>query len=158
MIIHQKKLDRIEGFNGYFQFLRAEFPAKVLFEGEIYNSVAHALEAAKTEDPTERRRIRKAPTHREMLQVARHVQQPPNWTAVRLVIMEQLLRDKFRRDRELRERLKGTGARPLINVVPSAARTGGAGGGDKAFWGVVEQGAGEPLRLIAQRRARWLRP
>ena len=24
--------------------------------------------------------------------------------------------------------------------------------------GVVERGAGEPLRLIAQRRARWLRP
>jgi len=55
------------GFSGYFSFLKAEHPAKVWFEGEYYNSVAHAFEAAKTTDETERRRIRKAPTHQEML-------------------------------------------------------------------------------------------
>lgn len=55
------------GFNGYFSFLKAEHPAKVWYEGELYNSAAHAFIAAKSTDETEKRRIRKAPTHQEML-------------------------------------------------------------------------------------------
>ncbi|AXO62519.1 hypothetical protein SAMN03159511_0692 [Pseudomonas sp. NFACC19-2] len=41
--------------------------------------------------------------------------------------------------------------RLLAQDIEGRIRLGGARG-------VVEQGAGEPLRLIAQRRARWLRP
>jgi len=104
-------MGRIEGFSGYFSFLKAEHPCKVLFEGEYYNSVAHAYEAAKTTDETERRRIRKAPTFKEMLQVAKLVREPDNWSALKLHAMEKLLRDKFRRDAELRERLGQTGTR-----------------------------------------------
>ena len=62
LLVRNKKLDRIEGFQGYFQFLQPAFPCKVYFEGEYYNSVAHAYTAAKTEDEEKRRRIRKAPT------------------------------------------------------------------------------------------------
>ena len=66
-MIQQQKNDRINGFTGYFSFLNTEYPCKVHFEGEFYSSVAHAYEAAKTTDETDRRRIRKAPTHKEML-------------------------------------------------------------------------------------------
>ena len=60
--------------------------------------MAHAFEAAKTIDETERRRIRKAPTFREMLQIAKLVKEPANWSLRKLRVMERLLRDKFRRD------------------------------------------------------------
>ncbi len=73
LMIQRQKLGRIEGFNGYFSFLKTEHPCKVLFEGEFYNSVAHAYEAAKTTDEVERRRIRKAPTYKEMMHVAKLV-------------------------------------------------------------------------------------
>ena len=57
-------------------------------------------------------------------------------------MIESLLRDKFRRDPELRERLVQTGTRQLINVLPSDIRYGGGNSGaaheDKLFWGVIE--------------------
>jgi len=46
--------------------LKSEFPSKVYYAGEFYNSVAHAYMAAKTDDPVMRRRILKAPTFKEM--------------------------------------------------------------------------------------------
>ena len=68
------------------------------YDGEYYNSVAHAYAAAKTEDETERRRIRKAPTYQEMLQIAQYVKEPANWSTKKHSLMESLTRDKFRRD------------------------------------------------------------
>ena len=40
--------------------------------------------------------------------------------------MEQLLRDKYRREPELRERLAQTGTRTLVNLLQSDARFGGS--------------------------------
>ena len=53
--------------------------------------------------------------------------------------MEKLLRDKFRRDPELRERLVQTGSRELINLLPSDARFGGGAetNSEKRFWGTI---------------------
>jgi hypothetical protein len=45
-MFHKRKLDTIDGFSGYFEFLKPEFPSKVLFEGDIYNSVSHAFMSA----------------------------------------------------------------------------------------------------------------
>ena len=97
--------------------MRPDHLCKVFFEGEFYNSVAHAFFAAKTPDATERRRIRKAPTHQEMLQIASYVQEPADWGLKKLALMEKLTRDKFRRDRDLREKLKATNMRSLVNVL-----------------------------------------
>ena len=113
-----------------------------MFDGELYNSVAHAFEAAKSSDETERRRIRKAPTYKDMLQFAKLVKEPSNWNVLKLQVMERLLRDKFRRDSELRERLVQTGTRQLINLLPSDIRYGGGNNGnahnERLFWGVID--------------------
>ena len=53
----QKQADRIEGLTGYFEFMRLDFPASVFFEGELYQTAAHAYNAARTSDPQVRRRI-----------------------------------------------------------------------------------------------------
>ena len=37
MLLYRKKqLEKIEGFTGYFEFMRPDFPAPVFFEGETY--------------------------------------------------------------------------------------------------------------------------
>lgn len=58
----KKQQEKIEGLTGYFEFMRLDFPAHVYFEGEMYQSAAHAYNAARTADPVIRRRVQKAPT------------------------------------------------------------------------------------------------
>lgn len=80
--------ETIDGFNGYFEYLKPEFPAKVIFEGEVYNSVAHAYAAAKTEkDSLIRKRILKAPTYKDMLEISATVVQPPDFLHRRYDLM-----------------------------------------------------------------------
>lgn len=71
LMFKKRKEDTIDGFVAYFEYLRPEYPSKVMFEGELYNSVAHAYMAAKTErDSLVRKRILKAPTYRDMLEIS----------------------------------------------------------------------------------------
>jgi hypothetical protein len=44
----------------------------------------------------------------ELWQIVCDIEDPPNWIKERLRIMELLLRDKFRRNKDLREKLKAT--------------------------------------------------
>ncbi len=53
----KKQQEKIEGLNGYFEFMRLDFPAQVYFEGELYQTAAHAYNAARSSDPTIRRRV-----------------------------------------------------------------------------------------------------
>ena len=116
-MFQKRKLETIDGFQGYFEFLKPEFPSKVLYENEIYNSVAHAYMAAQTSDSILRRRIHKAPTHKDMLEVAGVVQPGEDWLVKRLEVMLLLTRDKFRRNKDLRERLLATNSKLLVNSL-----------------------------------------
>ena len=82
-MFQKRKLETIDGFVGYFEFLKPEYPSKVFFEGEIYNSVSHAYMAAQTSDPIMRRRILKAPTHKDMLEIASIVEPEAEWLTKR---------------------------------------------------------------------------
>lgn len=113
----KKQAERIEGLTGYFEFMRPDFPAPVYFEGEVYQTAAHAYNAARTADPMIRRRVQKAPTLQEMYNVARTIIEEEGWSSRRLKVMEKILRDKFRRSRDLRERLAATQNREIINVL-----------------------------------------
>ncbi len=60
--------------------------------------------------------------------------------------MEQLLRDKFRRHKELRERLKITGSRELWNSYEEETPS-------NLFWGVVKgKGQNQLGRMLEQIR------
>ena len=125
----QKQADRIEGLTGYFEFMRLDFPACVFFEGELYQTAAHAYNAARTSDLQVRRRIQKAPTLQEMYNVARTIEDEEGWAQRRMKVMEKILRDKFRRSRNLRERLAATQNREVINIVTEKSE-------EALFWGV----------------------
>ena len=71
-----------------------------------------------------------------------NVREPQGWDRKKLVVMEALLRDKFWRDSEMRERLVQIGQQKLINVIPNDYRKGGGEGGmvaeERLFWGKSE--------------------
>jgi len=56
-----------------------------------------------------------------MLEVASIVEPGEEWLSQKLEIMLVLNRDKFRRNKDLRERLLATNSKTLINSLPATA-------------------------------------
>jgi predicted NAD-dependent protein-ADP-ribosyltransferase YbiA (DUF1768 family) len=50
-----------------------------------------------------------------VIKLAATIAEPEDWTERKLVLMERFTRDKFRRNLELRERLRATEDRELVN-------------------------------------------
>ena len=63
-----------------------------------------------------------------MYNVVRTVVDDEDWSQKRLRVMEKILRDKFRRNRELRERLAATQTREIINILTEKTE-------ENLFWG-----------------------
>ena len=120
--------ESITGFQGgRWEALSNWFPATVVWSGKQYPSVEHAFQAAKAAaEPERAEEISKVPTPKEAHALGQTVALPPGWERRRIKLMETLLRDKFRRDATLRERLLRTESKNLI--------ANNAWG--EAFWGV----------------------
>ena len=99
--------ESITGFQGgRWEALSNWFPATVVWSGKQYPSVEHAFQAAKAAaEPEQAEAIRKAASPKEAHALGQLVSLPPTWERQRLKLMETLLRDKFRRDSSLRERV-----------------------------------------------------
>ena len=121
----------ISSFTGPFAFLSPDYPCRVAYEGIVFPSVTHALEAAKTYDLRMRRLVAKAGTVDEARRRGRRLPLPPLWYDSSVRVMDELQREKFR-VRELRELLLATGDARLVY---------GNLRGDR-FWGVDAQGHG----------------
>lgn len=142
LLYQERKLAKIEGFFGYYDFLTNDYPAEVYYKGYIYPTVSHAYHGARA--PTEKARhiIHKSPTLSAMYEFAGTFDDPKDWSFRHLKVMEGLLRDKFRRRRDFREKLQATGNRDLVNVTK-----------DDKFWGVVNgKGQNQLGRLLEQVR------
>ena len=119
--------ESITGFSGRWEALSNWFPATVVWSGKQYPSVEHAFQAAKAAaEPEQAEAIRKAASPKEAHALGQQLSLPLTWERQRLKLMETLLRDKFRRDGALRERLLRTENKNLI-----ANNKWGEG-----FWGV----------------------
>lgn len=116
---------RITAFTGEYDFLstlsksRVVLPGEGVMEGEgfqAYPTVEHALQASKSSDPTYRQSILSS---KDALEAKRRGAKAPNvdkqaWKLKSLVVMEALLRDKFRRHKGLRQQLMNTGTKQLV--------------------------------------------
>jgi predicted NAD-dependent protein-ADP-ribosyltransferase YbiA (DUF1768 family) len=60
------------------------------------------------------------------------IKNPADWPQRRVLVMEQLNRDKFKRNRDLGLKLFATQNRQLVNGYPQ-------GGDAEAFWGAVDR-------------------
>ena len=129
--------ESITGFQGgRWEALSNWFPATVVWSGKQYPSVEHAFQAAKAAaEPEQAEAIRKAASPKDAHALGQLVSLPPTWERQRLKLMETLLRDKFRRDSSLRERLLRTENKNLI-----ANNKWG-----ETFWGVSGGNGGNNL-------------
>ena len=122
----------IDSFQGEYRFLSNFYPAQVIFEGITYPTAEHAYQAAKSLDPNDRKEIAAAPSPAEAKRAGRALKLRNDWETAKFDVMERVVRDKFTRNAELRDRLLATGDAELIE---------GNTWGDR-IWGVY-QGEGE---------------
>ena len=124
---------KIDSFQGEYRFLSNFWPAGIEFEGRSYHSAEHAYQAAKFTDEVMRQRVADAPTPAAAKSIAHSATtQRADWDNAKFEVMEAILREKFTRHADLRQKLLDTGDAELIE---------GNTWGDRV-WGVCD-GEGE---------------
>jgi N-glycosidase YbiA len=118
-------MEKINNFQGKYRFLSNFYPALVLLDGIEYPTVEHAYQAAKTLDNTQRFLVCIAPSPGRAKAAGRHLSLRSDWEEVKLKVMEDLLRQKFKKSL-FKTMLLETGNAELIE---------GNTWGDR-FWGV----------------------
>jgi len=115
----------IDSFSGDYSFLSNFYPVDVEFDGEVYPSVEHAYQAAKTYDISARELIRLTVDPGRAKQLGKAVEIHSEWDKTKISIMNELLVKKFQ-DPKLRIMLMNTEGSDLLE---------GNYWGD-TFWGV----------------------
>jgi ribA/ribD-fused uncharacterized protein len=77
-------------------FLSNFYITRISFNGEIYSSVEHAFQAEKTENRSFKNRIKLANTPAEAKKIGRQSPLRHGWKKMRVVIMKDLLFEKFK--------------------------------------------------------------
>jgi predicted NAD-dependent protein-ADP-ribosyltransferase YbiA (DUF1768 family) len=121
----------INDFNGHYQFLNNDHPAWVSFDGVLYPSASIAYQAARTDNLGVRQALSEVTTYEKFKEIALSIPNPVDWTFRKYKVMERLLRDKFKRNKELGGKLAATQPRGLINSYKQ-------GGENEQYWGVVD--------------------
>lgn len=122
----------IDSFSGEYRFLSNFWLAPVEYEGLRYKSTEHAFQAAKTLDEDERLEIQNASSTYDAKKLGGRVNMRADWEAIRIQVMEGMLRQKFRLGTINAVRLEETGEAELIE----------GNWWNDTFWGVCE-GVGE---------------
>jgi ribA/ribD-fused uncharacterized protein len=137
-------MSTIDRFRGPYFFLSNFYYVHVFLDGELYPSVEHAYQAAKTMDQEARLKIRNASSPSAAKHLGQKVNKRRDWEAVKVDVMEFLLRQKFSSDQpELRAKLIATGDVEIIE---------GNTWGD-TFWGVCnDKGQNHLGKLLMQIR------
>lgn len=85
----------ITSFKGEYAFLSNFYPCLIEYENEIYPSVEHAFQAAKSTDPAVRHMIALCPSAADAKRCGRDIQLRDDWNTARIGVMRDLLRLKF---------------------------------------------------------------
>lgn len=115
----------IKRFTGQYRFLSNFFPCNIEYEGVKHRNTETAYQAAKFADLKEKKKIADM-TAGESKGYAKG-KQPQDWHTRSIGIMEELVRQKFTKNKHLKEQLLMTKDEELIE---------GNNWGDK-FWGMV---------------------
>lgn len=136
----------IDSFRGEYFWLSNFYFCHVIYDHEIYVSVEHAFQAAKTLDLEERKNIRKASTPSLAKKIGKTVKLIKDWENVKLDIMKELIHCKFGIT-ELMIKLLNTEDKILIE---------GNTWGDK-FWGICNGEGENNLGKILMEERKWLK-
>lgn len=108
--------DAITSFRGGYAFLSNfyRFPHPIEYGNIFFHTVEHAFQAAKTRDVMARQRIALASSPGIARQMGRMSQLRSDWDGVKLTIMKELVRQKFKKNSALLKSLVETGNAVLI--------------------------------------------
>lgn len=120
------RLSAITRFSGEYSFLSNFYRVDITLDGEVYPTLEHAFQAAKTDDKEARRVIRLASTPGTAKYLGRRVKLRDGWDDHKIATMHGLLVVKFGHP-DLLLKLESTRGRSLIE---------GNTWGDK-FWGAI---------------------
>lgn len=126
--------DTIIFFEGEYEFLSNFYESEVMADGELYPTAEHAYQIMKNDTPENIEHV-KTLTAGQVKRYMRKQEVREDWEKLKVLIMYDIVKDKFTRHKDLQERLIGTGNRVLV---------GGNYWGDH-FWGVCE---GEGLNYL----------
>src|SRR3982751_852588 len=101
----QEATKPITSFAGEYSFLSNFYPCAIALDSEDYPTVEHAFQAAKTDDPDQRRSIREDESPVTAKHRGKRVTLPPGGYHLRFGIMKAFVRKKFPRHSGLREKL-----------------------------------------------------
>jgi ribA/ribD-fused uncharacterized protein len=138
-------MEKITSFKGEYDFLSNFYPCFVAYDGVLYPSAEHAYQAAKTDDPVWRERIRDCFDARTAKSLGTSkLKLRADWNDFRQVVMNLIVLDKFSRSPFLGEKLLATGDAELIE---------GNTWGDH-YWGVCRgRGQNHLGRILMRVRA-----
>lgn len=134
---------KIERFIGDFAFLSNFHPSTISHRGKLWATVEAAYQAMKTVDPEQQETIRKAKSAAIAKKLGRTVTIRPDWENVKVEVMRELVREKFKNPL-LREMLLATDGADLIETNYW----------NDSFWGVC-RGHGQNWlgRILMETRA-----
>jgi ribA/ribD-fused uncharacterized protein len=133
----------ITSFRGEYNWLSNFFRCDVALDGEVYRSVEHAFQAAKTFNPAERTNVRVLANPTFAKHAGKKVTLRADWVLVKLDVMLGFLRQKFAPGTPLAAKLVATGDAHIEE---------GNHWGDR-YWGTVNgKGANHLGRLLMQVR------
>lgn len=108
----------IKSFTGKYKFLSNFYPSVITYEDDVYPTVEHAYQAAKTLDKNIRKHIRDMEYPGQTKAYVKiwkdstfHIR--TDWDHIKYAIMQTLVENKFE-NKELRQALIETGERELI--------------------------------------------
>lgn len=104
----------IRRFHNEYDFLSNFHPSPIYWNGEVYPTVEHAFQAAKTLNPEYQGKIRRATTPAQAKRLGRSVALRPDWETVKVETMRLLISCKFAKDTPLAAKLLATGDAELI--------------------------------------------
>lgn len=98
---------KVLGFRGQFRFLSNFWPSVVKLDEVVFPTVEHAYQFSKSLDPDFRQKILECETPGKVKRLSKMVILREDWEQIKLLVMEDLLRQKFQHP-ELKALLLGT--------------------------------------------------
>lgn len=121
-------------FRGEYAFLSNFYEGKPIFyNGHYYKTAEHAFQASKARDPSDRLFIEASATPSLAKSRGRKIKLRPDWEAIKLEVMYDIIYAKFDQDISLSVRLLDTGSEELVEINSWGDR----------FWGQDLNGTGK---------------
>ena len=103
----------INKFDGEYEFLSNFAQCTVVYDGNIYPTVEHAYQAAKSLDKSIQKSFTTLPTPGKAKKLGKQIQLRPDWEQVKDNVMKALLKQKFSQE-PFKSQLIATGNTKLV--------------------------------------------